>query len=89
MVKVVPGRIKEALNFRLCTTADLAKELQVPMITARHICFDITQPTPQQLMIIVRMTRFPIRWFTQEAKVNYVDEGSFYCDLHVRLGWPY
>ena len=69
MVKVVPGRIKEALNFRLCTTADLAKELQVPMITARHICFDITQPTPQQLMII--------------------DEGSFYCDLHVRLGWPY
>lgn len=82
MVKVAPGRIKEALNFRLITTADLAKELQVPMMTARRICFDVIQPTPQQLMTIVRMTRFPIRWFTQEAKVNYVDEGSFYCHPH-------
>lgn len=82
MVKVTPGRIKEALNFRLITTADLANELQVPMITARHICFDVIQPTPQQLMAIVRMTRFPIRWFTQEAKINYVDEGSFYCHPH-------
>lgn len=80
-MEVVPGRISEALAFRGYTMKDLDVKLNLTSNKSRMWNAGLKEVTPYELMLIARITRFPIKFFTSPPKINVIDEGSFYCDF--------